>query len=160
MRVVEVAVDMERRKALKSGAGLGLLGLLVSVGLIRSGSALAESQKNAFEAKTMNEVLDALGVAFPEDTAAILLTAPEVAENGAVVPVTVESSLARTEQISILVDKNPTMLVSSFTIPEGTEGYLSTRIKMAQTATVIALVKANGKFYRVSREVKVTGGGC
>ncbi|HZW25444.1 MAG TPA: thiosulfate oxidation carrier protein SoxY [Gallionella sp.] len=153
-------VDMERRKALRSGAGLGLLGLLASVGLIGPESALAESQKNAFEARTMNDALDALGEALPEDTAAILLTAPDVAENGAVVPVTVESSLARTEQISILVDKNPTMLVSSFAIPEGTEGYLSTRIKMAQTATVIALVKANGKFYRVSREVKVTAGGC
>lgn len=153
-------VDMERRKALRSGAGLGLLGLLAGVGLIEPGSALAESQKNAFEARTMNDALDALGVTVPEDTATILLTAPEVAENGAVVPVTVESSLPRTEQIAILVDKNPTMLVSSFSIPEGTEGYISTRIKMAQTATVIALVKANGKFYRASREVKVTAGGC
>jgi len=160
MRVEKVAVDLERRKALKAGGGLGLLALLGSVGLMRTGSALAEWQKSAFDAKTMNEALDALGVTIPEDTSAIQLTAPEVAENGAVVPVTVESSLARTEQISILVDKNPTMLVSSFTYPEGTEGYLSTRIKMAQTATVIALVKADGKFYRVSREVKVTAGGC
>jgi len=160
MRVVEVAVDLNRRKALKTGGGLGLLALLGAVGLIRPEAALAEWQMSAFDAKTMNEALDALGVVVPEDSASIQLSAPEVAENGAVVPVTVESSLAHTEQISILVDKNPTMLVSSFAIPEGTEGYLSTRIKMAQTATVIALVKANGKFYRVSREVKVTAGGC
>lgn len=151
---------MGRRKALRNGAGLGLFGLLVGVGLIEPGSALAVPQKNAFEARTMNDALDALGVTVPEDTAAILLTAPEVAENGAVVPVTVESSLPRTDQIFILVDKNPTMLVSSFSIPEGTEGYISTRIKMAQTSMVIALVKADGKFYRVSREVKVTAGGC
>jgi sulfur-oxidizing protein SoxY len=160
MRVAEVAVDLERRKALKTGGGLGLLGLLAAVGLIQPGVALAEWQKAAFDARTMDEALTALGVGLPENSAAIQLTAPEVAENGAVVPVTVESSLARTEQISILVDKNPTMLVSSFTYPEGTEGYLSTRIKMAQTATVIALVKAGGKFYRASREVKVTAGGC
>lgn len=160
MCVEKVTVDLERRKVLKVGGGMGLLALLVAIGLIRPEVAWAEWQKSAFDAKTMNEALDALGVTVPEDTAAIQLTAPEVAENGAVVPVTVESSLARTEQISILVDKNPTMLVSSFTYPEGTEGYLSTRIKMAQTATVIALVKANGKFYRVSREVKVTAGGC
>lgn len=157
---MEAGIDLERRKALKAGGGLGLLALLGAVGLVRPEVAWAEWQKSAFDAKTMNEALDALGVTIPEDTTAIQLTAPEVAENGAVVPVTVESSLARTEQISILVDKNPTMLVSSFTYSEGTEGYLSTRIKMAQTATVIALVKANGKFYRVSREVKVTAGGC
>ncbi|HCI12687.1 MAG TPA: thiosulfate oxidation carrier protein SoxY [Gallionellaceae bacterium] len=153
-------MDLERRKALKTGGGLGLLGLLAAVGLIQPGSALAEWQKSAFDAKTMDEALTALGVVVPESSAAIQLTAPDVAENGAVVPVTVESSLARTEQISILVDKNPTMLVSSFVIPAGTEGYLNTKIKMAQTATVIALVKADGKFYRVSREVKVTAGGC
>lgn len=157
---MELGIDLERRKALKTGGGLGLFGLLAAVGLIRPGDALAEWQKNAFEAKTMNEALDALGVAIPEDSAAILLSVPDVAANGAVVPVTVESSLARTEQISILVDKNPTMLVASFTLPEGTEGYLSTKIKMAQTATVIALVKANGKFYRASRVVEVTAGGC
>ncbi|MCK9202059.1 MAG: thiosulfate oxidation carrier protein SoxY [Gallionella sp.] len=157
---MEVGIDLERRKALKTGGGLGLLGLLAAVGLIQPGSALAEWQKSAFDAKTMDEALTALGVVVPESSAAIQLTAPDVAENGAVVPVTVESSLARTEQISILVDKNPTMLVSSFVIPEGTEGYLNTKIKMAQTATVIALVKADGKFYRVSREVKVTAGGC
>jgi sulfur-oxidizing protein SoxY len=157
---MEVGIDLERRKALKTGGGLGLLGLLAAVGLIQPGSALAEWQKSAFDAKTMDEALTALGVVVPESSAAIQLTAPDVAENGAVVPVTVESSLARTEQISILVDKNPTMLVSSFVIPAGTEGYLNTKIKMAQTATVIALVKADGKFYRVSREVKVTAGGC
>ena len=157
---MEVGIDLERRKALKTGGGLGLLGLLAAVGLIQPGSALAEWQKSAFDARTMDEALTALGVVVPESSAAIQLTAPDVAENGAVVPVTVECSMARTEQISILVDKNPTMLVSSFVIPEGTEGYLNTKIKMAQTATVIALVKANGKFYRVSREVKVTAGGC
>jgi sulfur-oxidizing protein SoxY len=157
---MEVGIDLERRKALKTGGGLGLLGLLAAVGLIQTSSALAEWQKSAFDAKTMDEALTALGVVVPESSAAIQLTAPDVAENGAVVPVTVESSLARTEQISILVDKNPTMLVSSFVIPAGTEGYLNTKIKMAQTATVIALVKADGKFYRVSREVKVTAGGC
>lgn len=108
----------------------------------------------------MDEALDALGVTIPENSAAIRLAAPEVAANGAVVPVTVESSLVRTEQIAILVDKNPTMLAASFVIPEGTEGYLTTNIKMGQTATVIALVKANGKFYRASREVSVTQGGC
>jgi len=70
------------------------------------------------------------------------------------------SPLPMSPQILILVDKNPTMLVASFVLPEGTEGYLATRIKMAQTSNVIALVKVNGKFYRASKEVKVTKGGC
>jgi len=153
-------VDLERRRALKTGGGVGLLCLLAASGLIQPGIASAEWQKAAFAAKNMDEALDALGITIPEESTFIKLTIPDIAENGAVVPVTVESSLSRTEQIAILVDKNPTALVANFVIPEGTEGYISTKIKMAQTATVIALVKVNGKFYRASREVKVTAGGC
>ena len=160
IRVMEAGVNLGRRNALKTGGGLGLLGLLAVAGLIRPGAASAEGLKAAFEAKTMGEALDALGVLVPENSSAIQLTAPDVAADGAVVPVVVESSLSRTEQILILVDKNPTMLVASFVLPEGTEGYLATRIKMAQTSNVIALVKVNGKFYRASKEVKVTKGGC
>ena len=157
---MEVGVNLERRNALKAGGGLGLLGLLAVAGLLRPGVASAEGLKAAFEAKTMGEALDALGVLVPENSSAIQLTAPDVAADGAVVPITVESSLSRTEQILILVDKNPTMLVASFVLPEGTEGYLATRIRMAQTSNVIALVKVNGKFYRASKEVSVTKGGC
>lgn len=157
---MEAGVNLERRNALKTGGGFGLLGLLAVAGLIRPGIASADWLKAAFEAKTIGEALDALGALVPENSSAIQLTTPDIAENGAVVPVTVESSLSSTEQISILVDKNPTMLVANFVIPEGTEGYLTTRIKMAQTSNVIALVKVNGKFYRASREVKVTKGGC
>lgn len=157
---MNAGVNLERRNALKAGGGLGLLGLLAAAGLIRPGIASAEWHRAAFEAKTIGEALDALGALIPENSSAIQLTTPEIAADGAVVPVTVESTLARTEEISILVDKNPTMLVASFAIPEGTEAYLTTRIRMAQTASVIALVKANGKFYRTSKEVKVTKGGC
>lgn len=154
------AIDLGRRKALKTGGGIGLLGLLIAAGLIQPGSVSAASARVAFEAKTLDEALSALGVFTSESSPSIQLTAPEIAENGAVVPVTVESMLTRTEQICILADKNPTTLVANFHIPEGTEGFLTTRIKMAQTSSVIALVKANGKYYRVSREVKVNAGGC
>lgn len=140
------------------GAGLGMMGVLAYLGLM-PGEALAASRA-AFEAKTLSEALDALGAPLPEDSSFIKLTLPEIAENGAVVPVTVESTLSRTERIAILVDKNPTMLVADFSFPEGTEGFLTTRIRMAQTATVVVVVKANGKFYRASQEVKVTAGGC
>ena len=150
---------MERRKALKTGGSLGLLGVFAILGLT-PGSVWASAGRAAFEAKTLDEAFGALGVLAPENSALNKLTAPDVAANGAVVPVTVESMFSGTEQIAILVEKNPTMLVASFVIPDGTEGYISTKIKMAQTSPVIALVKANGKFYRASQEVQVTAGGC
>lgn len=153
-------INLERRKALKMGGSFGLLGFLAAVGLVQSGTAWAEGVNPAFEAKTMDEALNALGAVMPASSAAVQLTAPEIAENGAFVPVTVTSSLLRTEQISILVDKNPYMLVANFILAEETEGAITTRIKMSQTAMVIALVKADGKFYRASREVKVVQGGC
>ncbi len=153
-------VNLGRRSVLKAGGSLGLLGVLAAVGLVQSGTAWAERNIHAFDAKTMNEALDALGVVTAESSTAIHLSAPETAENGAFVPVTVTSSLPHTEQISILVDKNPSMLSANFILPEGTEGVITTRIKMAQTAMVIVLVKAGGKFYRASREVKIVQGGC
>lgn len=153
-------INLERRKVLKTGGGLGMFGLFAAVGLIQTGTAWADRNAHAFEAKTMDEALDALGAVIPANSAAIQLTAPETAENGAFVPITVTSSLPRIEQISILVDKNPTMLAANFILPEGTEGFITTRIKMGQTAMVIVLVKSDGKFYRTDREVKVVLGGC
>lgn len=153
-------INLERRKALKTGGGLGLLGLFAAVGLVQPGMARAKDWKSAFEAKTLDEALDALGVIIPESSAAVRLTVPEIAENGAVVPVTVDSSLVNTEQIYILVEKNPSVLAASFVFPAGTESFVTTRVKMRETSKVIALVKADGKFYRAVKEVKVTAGGC
>lgn len=153
-------INLERRKALKTGGGLGLLGIFTAIGLIQPGMTWAKGEKSAFETKTMDEALDALGVAIPENNAAVHLTVPEIAENGAVVPVSVTSSLANTERIHILVEKNPNVLAANFTFPDGTEGFVTTRVKMRETSMVIALVKADGKFYRATKEVKVTAGGC
>lgn len=152
-------IDMERRKALKAGGGLGLLGVLAFLG-VAPGPVWAGVSRAAFEAKNLSEAFEALGVLAPQDSALVHLSAPDVAANGAVVLVKVESLLSGTEQIAILVDKNPFMLSCNFDIPEGTEGHISTNIKMAQTSAVVALVKAGGKFYRASREVQVTVGGC
>lgn len=154
------AIDMERRKALKTGGGIGLMALFGALGLLQPGKAFAEWNKTAFSSKSMDEALAALGVATPENSEAIKLTVPEIAENGSVVPVTVACTLANVQQISIFVDKNPNVLAANFTFPQGTEGLVTTRVKMGQTANVVALVKADGKFYRAAREVKVTAGGC
>ncbi len=154
-------IDFGRRKVLRASGGLGLLALFGGVGLLRSNDVLAEWNKTAFSSKAMDEALTTLGATKPENSADLIqLTVPEIAENGAVVPVTVSSSLANVEQISIMVDKNPNVLAAMFTIPQGTEALVTTRVKMGQTANVVALVKADGKFYRTSKEVKVTAGGC
>ena len=88
------------------------------------------------------------------------LTAPDIAENGAVVPVGVVSTLAGVEAIAILVEKNPNPLAASFMLPAGTEPSVQTRVKMGQTSDVYALVKAGGKFFIAKKEIKVTLGGC
>ena len=152
-------IDTERRQALKDSGGLALLGLFTLLGLV-PGATWASVSSAAFEARTLGDALEALGGITPADSTLIKLTAPEIAENGATVPITVESKLPRTQQISILVEKNPTILAANFQISEGLEGFITARIKMAQTSPVIVLVKADGKFYRAAAEVKVTAGGC
>jgi len=92
--------------------------------------------------------------------APIAITVPDIAENGAVVPVAVTSRIAATQNVYILVEKNPNMLAAAFAIPPGTDPGVSTRIKMGQTSNVLAVVKSNAQFYVASKEVKVTLGGC
>jgi sulfur-oxidizing protein SoxY len=151
-------IDLGRRQALKTGGGLGVLGVFAALGMLPPAASAAVERK-VFEAKSLAEAFKAMGVS-PAESSQIILDVPETAENGATVPVVIESRLPHTQQIAILVDKNPTALSFNMVFPEGTEGYLSTRIKMAQTSSVIALVKADGKFYKVGKEVKVTAGGC
>lgn len=154
-------INTERRNALKAGGSFGLLALFGAIGLLKSGVALAAWNKPAFTSKTMDEGLAAVGATSPEaNSVFIQLTVPEIAENGAIVPVTVTSSLPNVEQISIFVDKNPNVMAANFVFPQGTEGMVTTRVKMGQTANVVAVVKADGKFYRTAKEVKVTAGGC
>lgn len=153
-------MDASRRKALKSGGGVTLLGALFAAGLLRPGSAVAQWNKQAFATRSVAETLAALGGSGAADSADIVITAPTIAENGAVVPVSVHSRILKTESIAILIEKNPNMLAASFNIPAGTEPNVGTRVKMGQTSDVYAIVKADGKFYKAMKEVKVTLGGC
>jgi sulfur-oxidizing protein SoxY len=161
-RMEHEAINQGRRSALKAGGGIGLMAVMVGAfGLLKSGMAMAEWNKAAFSSKAMDEALSSLGATNIENNAtAIQLTVPEIAENGAVVPVTVASTLANVEQISVFVDKNPNVMAANFVFPAGTEGMVTTRVKMGQTSSVVAVVKADGKYYRTSKEVKVTAGGC
>ena len=153
-------MNLQRREALKAGGGLGLLGLLAAAGLITPGQARAEWNKAAFDAKTVEETLKALGAGTPANSADVQLTAPDIAENGAVVPVGVVSTLAGVEAIAILIETNPNPLAASFVLPAGTEATVQTRVKMGQTSDVYALVKVGGQFLMAKKEITVTLGGC
>jgi sulfur-oxidizing protein SoxY len=153
-----------RRKVLKSGGGATLLTLLAAAGWLRPGDVLAAEDawnKAAFESKTMDEAYKAIAGGTPAQTKDVVFFAtPDIAENGAVVPIGVTSNLPKTESIAILVEKNPNMLAAAFDIPQGTEPSLTTRVKMGQSSNVYALVKADGKYHVASKEIKVTLGGC
>jgi sulfur-oxidizing protein SoxY len=139
----------------------GMTGLAVNIGLIRIGQAVAAVwNKAGFESKATPDALKALGVSGVTPNRDIVITAPDIAENGAQVPVTVTSKIPNTQSISVIADKNPFPLTSTFDFSNGAEGYISTKLKMGQTSSVIAVVKADGKFFTASKEVKVTIGGC
>ena len=155
-------MNSNRRNALKATGGAAVLGLAMVAGLFRPGSAWAETwNKQAFEVKSLADAVKAMGGSTPVESKDIqFANTPDIAENGAVVPFTIVSKIPKTEQIALLVEKNPNILAASFTIPEGTEPWINTRAKMGQTSNVIALVKADGKYYYALKEVKVTLGGC
>ena len=153
-------MNNQRRTVLKSGSGAALLGMLAAAGLITPGMALADWNKAAFDAKSMADTLKALGAGQPADSKDVQVTGPDIAENGAVVPVGVASSLPNVSMVAILIEKNPNALSATFNLPEGTEANVQTRVKMGQTSNIYALVKSDGKFFMATKEIKVTLGGC
>jgi len=141
----------------------GAMGLLAAAGLLGAEPAVAQQparNKAAFEAKSVNDAVKALGGASAAESKDIAITGPDIAENGAVVPVSVASKIPNTQAVYIMVEKNPNTLAAGFNIPQGTEPSVTTRIKMGQTSNVYAVVKADNKFYMASKEIKVTLGGC
>jgi len=126
---------------------------------IRSAAA-AVWNKSGFESKSTADALKSLGANGAAANRDIQITAPEIAENGAQVPVTVISKIPNTQSISVVVDKNPFPLSGTYEFANGADAYVSTRLKMGQTSNVIAVIKADGKFFTATKEVKVTIGGC
>jgi sulfur-oxidizing protein SoxY len=157
-------MNRQRRTILKTGSGATLLSLLASAGLLSPGGAQAQAQawnKAAFDTHNLAETMKALGGGEPAQSKDIVFfQTPDIAENGAVVPVGISSNIPKTESIAILIEKNPNMLAAIFDIPAGTDASISTRVKMGQSSNIVALVKADGKYYVASKEVKVTLGGC
>jgi sulfur-oxidizing protein SoxY len=154
-------VDQTRRNVLRASGSAGLLALLAGAGFVAPNLAhAADWNKIAFDGKTVQDAFKALGAGSPANSNDIVMKAPDIAENGAVVPIGVESKIQGTESIALLIEKNPNPLAAAFDIPAGTEQSVTTRVKMAETSNVYALVKANGKYYVTKKEVKVTLGGC
>ena len=161
-RTIHDRIDQTRRLILK---GAGVIALAGIAGL-RFGLAEAFATANdkypeeAFKQKNANDAIKSLYGKAAETSDKVMLDAPELAENGAVVPITVSSSLPDVTSIAILVTENPYTLAASYRLPAGTAASVSSRLKMAKTSKVIAVVEAGGKLYSTSKEVKVTVGGC
>jgi len=151
---------MQRRLFLRGSLAAGAAGVAASAGLLTPSAVLAAWPKAAFESKKAEEAIKAIGGGTPVESAEIKIKAPDIAENGAVVPVTISTDMADVETISLIADANPLPLIASTVLGEGAMPYIATRIKMGKTGNVVAVVKAGGKLYSAKKQVKVTIGGC
>jgi sulfur-oxidizing protein SoxY len=151
-----------RRLLLKGAATVALIGLGNLAFSLAPAFAAANDKypEDAFKQKSSADAIKALYGKTAEPSDKVKMDAPEIAENGAVVPISVSSTLPDVTSISILVAENPNALAASYQIPAGTLPSVANRLKMAQTTNVIAIVEAGGKLYSTSKEVKVTVGGC
>jgi len=146
-----------RRETLKQSAVVA--GLLASAGLIPQQAAAYE--KAAFDAKTAADVAKALGAQAPVESKDVTIGGPDIAENGAVVPLSVGTTLAGVKRMLVLVEKNPAAMVAMFNVGDAVEPNFAVRAKMGQSSDVYAVAIMNdGKAFYAKKEVKVTLGGC
>ena len=156
-----MSADNKRRVFLKGSLAAGTVGVAVGAGLLAPQAVIAAWNQKAFEAKTMDAALtEAMGGTSHSASDAIKIKAPDIAENGAVVPVSISADIGNVESIALLAPENNSPLVATFTMGDGGVPNVSTRIKMAKTSDVVAVIKADGKLHSASKSVKVTIGGC
>lgn len=154
-------MDTRRRVVLRGSLGVMAAAMAVGAGVLTPRAVLAAWPEAAFGAKNMDASLKELfGANAITESDAVTIKVPDIAENGAVVPVAVSSKLAGIQSVSILVEGNPTPLAASFKLSNGAGGNVSTRVKVGKTSNVVAVVNAGGKLYSARRQVKVTVGGC
>ena len=154
-------MSFSRREALKGGAGMGVYGAMLALGMISPGTAQAQAaMQAAFQAKGIPDTLKALGAAGATESADSSIVSPDIAENGAVGPVGVNSKIPNTDMVALLVDKNPNALAGAYQFMDGGVADVNMRVKMGQSSDVVAIVRADGKFYMAKKEIKVTLGGC
>lgn len=153
--------NTKRRIFLKGSAASGALGAAITAGLLTPQALLAEWNEAAFKEKDPDAAIKAMtGSDASEESDKIHIKAPDIAENGGVVPVSVTSEIEGVTDILILAPNNPVPMVAAFTLGEGAEAFARTNIKMGKTGDVVAVVKAGDKTYTAKKAVKVTIGGC
>ena len=153
--------DIKRRIVLRVTTAGSLIALAAGAGLLAPLKAFADWPAAAFNAKSVSDAVKNLyGDAAPVASPDIKVKAPDIAENGAVVPVTVSTSLPNVETIDILIEKNGRPMGASFVLTPASVPTVSTRLKVAESGKITAIVKSGGKLYSASKDVKVTVGGC
>ena len=151
---------MKRRTFLKGTVASGMLGVAASAGLLMPKTVLAAWPKSAFDAKDMDGALNSLYKSASHSMSGdIKIKAPDIAENGAVVPITISTTM-KASSIAVLIKENPVPLACSYELGGNTLGFVSCRVKMGKTSDLIAVVKSGGKLHSATRKVKVTIGGC
>jgi sulfur-oxidizing protein SoxY len=162
MNKIDVGFSATRRLILQGAGAVALIGLgNLPFGLTPALAAANDKYpEEAFKQKSDADVIKTLYGKTAEPSDKVKMDAPEIAENGAVVPISVSTTLADVTSIAFLVSENPNVLIAKYNIPTGTLPSVANRIKMAKTSNVTALVEAGGKLYSASKEVKVTVGGC
>ena len=133
----------------------------IAIALVKPLAALAAAwNKDAFGAKSAADALKSLGTPAPVASQEVLIEAPEIAENGAVVPIEITSKIPGTSSIVVLIEKNPFPLLGKFDFMEGALPFVKVNVKMGETSDVRVIAQAGGKTYVATKEVKVTIGGC
>jgi sulfur-oxidizing protein SoxY len=162
MMIKDNGLFATRRLVLQGAGAVAMVGLgNLRFGLVPALAAANDKYpEEAFKAKSEADAIKALYGKTPEASDKVKIDAPEIAENGAVVPVSVTTALAEVTSISFLASENPVVLVANYKIPPGTLPSVGNRIKMAKTSNIIVVVEAGGKLYSATKEVKVTVGGC
>lgn len=150
-----------RRVVLRGAGATGALVAALAAGLLKPERALAANwDKSAFRQKNAADALRSIGAQGAEKSAKVMLDVPEIAENGAVVPVEITSHVPGTTAIAVVIDKNPFPLTSRFSFENGALPYVKLNVKMGQSSDIRAIAEANGKHYVAMKGVKVTIGGC
>jgi len=159
--VEQTAMNLVRRSLFKLAGSVIAIAAAGAISMLRPMQAWAATwNKAGFDSKALADVLKTLGATAATESRDIVITAPDIAENSALVPVEVTSRIPNTQSVSVIAEKNPFPLVAIIEFFNGSEPYAYVRIKMGQTSNVWAVVKADGKFYTAKKEVKITVGGC
>lgn len=154
-------MEENRRKLLQRAGGAGTLAAAIAAGLLRPQELLAAGwNKDAFRAKSAQDALSNLGAAGLTESKDIVIDAPQIAENGAVVPIEITSNVPGTKSIAVVIEKNPFPLAARFDFMEGALPFVKVNVKMGESSNVRVVAEAGGKYYTAARDIKVTIGGC